>query len=416
MEYKCDYLVICSTLNQITNYLVIKNFDMKTENIFNITFKDDSKFSMGIEPKKWDDNLKDVMGEIPESNKIKLENNEIYDLNEIGAKLEKIINGKDNKDIYWHITGGQRIITLAISSLLQKMNRINDKILYIEGNTEKLIVNNSINEYEDLLNYGYSDLTFEEAFKLVGFTNGSDKRSFKFKEKGKKLIDEKYEEYNFYTELYEKIADTNKQYKISFENNDYTGTFRDLLLISNKNQDDLKTQENKKEFIFKVIDILGITSKYDFKSKDEMKQQYIAGYLFEKITAFQIYNEIKDNSKVIGMEASLKTFKDGITHSIDELDIVLLTNTGKIINFECKSGGMSGDNAKSHNYTTYRLNGVFGMPILLSPLYKNEKEDKINKNFLESAFEARRSAKRAELKTICINEIQEEIKNLLGVL
>ena len=77
------------------------------------------------------------------------------------------------------------------------------------------------------------------------------------------------------------------------------------------------------------------------------------------------------------MAMSLKAFKDKETRITDEIDIALLTNTGRIINFECKSGSLKGDNAKSHNFTTYSLSGVFGAPIFLTPLtHKGEKLEK----------------------------------------
>jgi hypothetical protein len=101
---------------------------------------------------------------------------------------------------------------------------------------------------------------------------------------------------------------------------------------------------------------------------------------------------------------------------IDELDIVLLTGTGQIIIFECKSGGMSGDNAKSHKYTTYRLAGVFGAPIFLSPLFEQETYEANNsdkKDILNNCQAAYRSADRSELETWPLNKIEEYFDEMM---
>jgi len=50
----------------------------------------------------------------------------------------------------------------------------------------------------------------------------------------------------------------------------------------------------------------------------------------------------------------------------------LLTKNGKFMIFECKSGGMDGDVAKSTKYSTYAVSGVYGLPILITPLLGDE--------------------------------------------
>jgi hypothetical protein len=433
---KIENLVICSTLNQITNYLIMKKF--KPRQIFNITFKEDVKkqFNINIKPHDWDKYLKETIKDINIIN-IELSENDFINIEKIKENINNKILKEANGEIYWHITGGQRTLALAIYNILNNRQRKEDKILYVEGNTEQLIIHNfdmSIdtkldNEYNN--NYSLNDLTLEEAFKLVGFgikDIKTDVRSENFKEKGKAIISESNEEYKFYLKIHELML-SDKEYilDINFNNEPYSykDTFKNLLIESNRNTDEKKSMENKQKFIDALFDKVKKHNNftdinYKLKEKEEYKKKYPAGYIFEKTTAFKIYDLIKNNSKIVEMKASLKTELEGEVHPIDELDIVLLTNTGKIINFECKSGGMSGDNAKSHNYTTYRLNGVFGMPILLSPLYTNEvdkekisNESNEEKGLLKSCREAYKSARRAELERICIDEIEAKLEKLL---
>ncbi|WP_032123138.1 DUF1887 family protein [Clostridium amazonitimonense] len=428
-EEKIDSLVICSTLNQITNYLMIKKYEPKT--VFNITFKDNAKeLNWNIKPQEWDNQLKSICNGITRFEDIELTTEDIYSLSDIKEKIHDNIleNVSNDKKIYWHVTGGQRTIALAISELIKDKERKNDKLLYIEGNTEILIINTNegeLDSYEE--DYGYKNLTFNEALILTGFNTKKLDSTKPFKEKGKEIIKKDDKEYRFYKELY-RIIHLEKESKISINyggsNELITDTFRNLLLKSNNIS---KNTEERRLFIRLLFEKLldkysnlreiEYYNKDNVESKDEFNQSYPAGYIFEKLTAYKIYDLIKDNPKILGMETSLKTYfteekkKNAI---IDELDIVLLTNTGKIINFECKSGGMKGDNAKSHNYTTYRLAGVFGMPILLSPLYKNEENsDCKNENKeLEKPFQALRAAKAAELEVFTVDEIENGLRRL----
>ena len=58
-----EHLVIFSTLNQITNYIAIKN--LKPKNIYNITFDENfaDTLKQGIKPEEWDKNLKKVLAD-----------------------------------------------------------------------------------------------------------------------------------------------------------------------------------------------------------------------------------------------------------------------------------------------------------------------------------------------------------------
>lgn len=416
---KVENLVICSTLNQITNYLIIEKY--KPKRVFNITFdsKSSEKFNINIKNCDWDKWLENECKELKiEWNPVELTTSDIYDLNELKSKLKKkILNEKiilSSEKIYWHVTGGQRIITLAINELLkEEASRKEDKLIYIEGNAEKVIIydykDNSIcNE-----SYGCKKLTLEKVLNLVGF-NTKDYLESTVILKGKNArLDSN--EHEFYKNLYKIIINDEEQYECDGEK----GSFRDLLLKSN-------TIEKRKAFVEKLFEELSKKDTKFTKSKDsynifaseEIGKSYPAGYIFEKLTAHKIYDVIKNNDNVIELRTSVKTYFDDESKKfgiIDELDIVLLTDTGKIINFECKSGGMKGDNAKSHNYTTYRLAGVFGMPVLLSPLYENEAFNNTKDNELEHQIQAFKAGKAAELEVIEIDRIEAKIEKLLNI-
>jgi len=88
-----------------------------------------------------------------------------------------------------------------------------------------------------------------------------------------------------------------------------------------------------------------------------------------------------------------------------------LTKNGKFIIFECKSGGMSGDVAKSTNYSTYAISGVYGKPILITPLIESEIKDmnSLDSDIYDKVKSAINSAKRATLDVWGIEKIAENI-------
>lgn len=432
-EQKVKNLVICSTLNQITNYLIIKKYKPKT--LYNITFDKNAikDFNNNVNPDEWDKWLaKEVTGKDKFENNIEILRSEIYSLTDIKNKIEDEIINKisKNEEILWHVTGGQRTIALAISELIKEKKRKKDKLLYIEGNTEKLIINNCKGE---LLTrgetYGKHDLSFKTVLRLVGFDTKNLYSTTVFKGT-ESLNDERTEEYNFYKKLYEIVkheSDKSKRKFLKFDFTDenkrthYNDYFRNLLVKSNS----FSTKEKRTEFIKLIFEELLKKHKnlkeigYYKEDREEFNQSYPAGYIFEKLTAYKIYDLIKNNPKIVGMETSLKTyFKKGEENKskkdniIDEIDIILLTDTGKIVNFECKSGGMKGDNAKSHKFTTYRLAGVFGMPILLSPLYDEETNDDFKDEELKKQLQALQAAKAAELEVIAVDKIKERLEKL----
>lgn len=440
-EVKKDALVICSTLNQITNYLLIKHFSPKK--IINITLEDNSnKFTkLNIKNNKWDEYLEGTLKEkkikFDSIENIKLDLGELTDLNEIKNVLKngnerskfniELLNDK-SKTVYWNITGGQRIIALAVQQFIQEIGRKNDRMLYVEGNTEKLLIMNKKGLY-DLEEYSDDDLDLETALKLVGFKN--------FDKGNKNLIKEvDDEEYQLFLKLYNMISD--KDFR--FEYNDEKLNLRDHLIKSNK-EEKVEARKSYLKKLFKdlegktfneklkTVEILTCEDiKFLFKKDSNENYKYIktsypAGSIFEKITGYKILEIInRKNYNIVDMRLNYKTRFDPESNQersekqIDELDIVLLTGTGQIIVFECKSGGMSGDNAKSHKYTTYRLAGVFGAPIFLSPLFEKEfKEPNSSdkKDILNNCQAAYRSADRAELETWPLDNLENYFNQMM---
>ncbi|PWJ90016.1 hypothetical protein C7380_1134 [Oceanotoga teriensis] len=445
-----EAMVICSTLNQITNYLMIKKY--KPKKIYNITYKndDDNKF----DNEKWDEYLKEQLKKdkdfenfenkdwnkvlkykLEEDKKyfidIKLSLKETLQIEKIKKRFETL---KDKEEeIYWHITGGQRLIAMVIKNIIK--DRKKDKILYVEGNTEKLIsYDYEFNPTEE--SYNDNSLNFNQALSLVGF-NLSEKNIKKEESKNKdirefieKEIISNKEEYKFYLNLYDFFIDKDmgKDFKINKEilndiktekdninfNEDYCTSFKNALIFSNRIKDKVKRKEFIKEIFEKIKEI---NKELDFECCDSR-----FGYIFEKIILYKIISLIQEeDNKISDIIASMKALSNDNTVKgiVDEIDIALLKNTGKIINLECKSGKMDGDNAKSNKYTTYRLSGVFGMPYLVTPLLEgeenvNEKENPEKEKFiLKKSIEAFNSAKRAELKVINFNKLTKEIIKII---
>lgn len=426
-EKKPDALVICSTLNQITNYLVIKEY--MPEKVYNITFNEKVHKIMNSNIKfdDWDEQLKKVCKEklgISDFTDIILEDSGFYNIGDIVDKIDDEIDEDDKRTIYWDITGGQRLVAMAVAKFIKK--RKNDKWLYIEGNIEELLVyDNKLEELEEEIDYGKEELTFKEVFNLTGFKCNDKLSSTNILDINNKKINEDLEkEQKFYNILYDIFcADT---------------SFREQFLKSNSG----KTENGRKEYIKETFENLKKYNKkdserlknckYDIYKSDEMKKSCPAGYIFEKIAGYKIYKalrNVKFKHNINQIAFSIKTQFDDRDDKvekgdkdnknkgysiIDELDIALLSSTGKLINFECKTGGMEGDNAKSHNYTTYRLSGAFGMPILISPLLKEEIDDKKIEKF-DKQWSAIGSAERAELYVWGIDEIEKKLEDLLRI-
>ncbi|OCL26492.1 hypothetical protein U472_10875 [Orenia metallireducens] len=436
-----NVLVICSTLNQITNYLMIKKYQPET--IVNITLKEDDDTGINIKNKEWDDYLKETIKDNKEKLKyeyekidIELEFQELISIADIEESFRvendffEILNDKD-KIVYWNITGGQRTIALAIQKFILENKREKDRMLYIEGNSEKLLIQD-INGLCGIEDYKDEKLNLETAFKLVGFENFDVDEENLIKEHNQKECD-------IFLKLYDLIVDND----LIFEVNGNDLNLRDHLIESNKGE--LKS-EGRKEYLVEIFNELArmehlkeeqveyLTEykiekvKKDGEEVEKKKYEiingsYPAGTIFEMIVGYKLLKVIKNGDyNIVDMRMNCRVKFDGATKDddssdkqVDELDIILLTATGQIIIFECKSGGMSSDNAKSHKYTTYRLAGVFGAPIFLTPLFEEERKESgnIEEKRLSTCLSAYRSANRAELETWAVDNIEDGFETLM---
>jgi len=371
-DYTC---VIISTLNQMVNYIPLKYFDFKE--VYNLTIED----SEYADNSKWDNNIKEFF---PNIENILFKQSQISNINAIQRKLYKF----KNKKVFWNITGGQKPFILAINLIAKK----DDVICYLEGNKNRMVILENNRYKKGLQNYSLDDLNIEIALKLMGFEIKETKTSHR------NLI-EKYNELKDEREFYLKFLD------IYIKNK----TLRENLILLNRDNKKVKAKQEIKESLKDL--------KYS-KIDEELEKNKAFGFILEKLAGYKILDLAKD--KIADM-----TFGEKINHlydkdkvdkkHIDEFDIALLTKNGKFMIFECKSGDMSGDVAKSTKYSTYAVSGAYGLPILITPLLQDEIDsiDSLDKEIYGYIQSAVKSAKRAGLEVWGLDDIKDRLKKYI---
>ncbi|MFC0904289.1 hypothetical protein ACFHWD_06260 [Clostridium sp. MT-14] len=472
-----DIYAICSTLNQIVNYIPIKvvrsqNYN-KPVKILNITVKSESEKDSvfkRFDNKEWDKNLFDVLkkresniiySDEDERNVIEIERKEVkYIKDELCKKIIsknkddglKFLDGicnymngisSENK-ILWNITGGQRSTVFAIQEFIKKNQRKNDYLLYLEGNSNKIVygkLNNSGFQYEILdEKYSIDNLHIRDVFQLAGFEITNRKNELiNFLDDCNKNIDTKECKQ---LKLCEKIY---KHYRN--ENDMELGEFfRERLLELNKHKDkngNMICNEEKVEKFWNELKKKDFKNEFDNEDKNILlnmrnDNQNKFGYILEYMSISSIVNTIiqipEMKNYFIGVYHSInlnridKKFKEKDTTQLCEFDIVLLSKSGQVVLFECKSGVMSSDVAKARQYTAYAAGGVYGKPVLITPILQYDRKliNKIfkNKSSLDKAdrekigkynstvIYALRAAARANLEVWGIDEIGEKLKEL----
>jgi len=389
--------VMISTLNQMVNYIPLKHH--KFDDIVNITVQK----AVYVDNDKWDENLENILKKegLPfnrEDNKhIKIAQNDIENT------LDLLDTLKDKPKIFWNITGGQRPIILAINQFIQEHKRTEDYVCYLEGNKSQMVILQN-NKKVGNDSYNLEDLKISTALELMGFDIKVTKTSHR------NLIekyDEVKEEREFYLEFLKKyIKDAN---------------LRKNCILLNRESEKATAQTAIKNALKDLT-----YSKLD----EELDRNKAFGFILEKLAGYKILEVA--NGKIADM-----TFGEKINHlreedkadeyHIDEFDIALLTKNGKFMIFECKSGGMEGDVAKSTKYSTYAVSGVYGKPILITPLLEKEIEEIRKESHLkDSSFaylkddlyktirQAINSAIRAGLEVWGIDEIATKIEKYIG--
>lgn len=443
---ECTDVIICTTLNQAVNYLPLAGlFDQRSKEDFpdlyaigeftseSSEMKDLKKNSMDqrFSHDLWHDNLCKTPFYV-NGDKVFLYNNikkillrdepdtfvsriktalKITIGNENSGSLSQMKNGK--RVFLWNLTGGQRFLAFRIIELVRQDCKNTHYIMYLEGNSGKITLGekNEQNEiiYHEIGGYEREDLKLEQIFGLAGFKFDS-KNTINLLEKQYFNKDEEQalgkilEEFLSDTGVSEVMVESNrgkgKNGKI-----DYKECYRLL-------------QQGLEEKIDVKIDVF----------KDKLKgRSFPAGYLLEYLALFSIAELIKNsyNGKFSGLYHNIRNYQSesdiGSKAQFCEFDIVLMTKKGQLVIFECKSGGMSGETGKARQYSTYAVGGVYGMPILITPLLEGQINEISGKTFKEGepyyyVQGAMNSAKRNHMKIWCLDNIEDKLKKFLSEL
>ncbi|MGE4518024.1 MAG: hypothetical protein AB7E04_00765 [Desulfobacteraceae bacterium] len=391
-----DYIyVMVSTLNQMVNYIPLGIYKFKE--IYNITTSG-SKYSKN---KKWDENLQKILikekiisAPLGEKYTLSFEQELISDVSKMEDCLAENFEGQK---VFWNVTGGQRSVAFAIN----KISGPEDVVCYLEGNKNKIVLQrNNFENFDIVENYTTKELLkIETALELMGFEIKDTKTSQRKLLENLESNETKIREKKFYIKLLEEFIN-DRFFRLQVV---------DFNIKNNKNA--------VKETIFEKMN--GLT--YD-NFENDFNKEYPLGYILEKLAGYKIYDVAKN--KIADLSFSEKiNFNDKhekVTESaIDEFDIALLTRNGKFMIFECKSGAMSGDIAKSTKYSTYAVSGAYGLPILITPLTQEEINDvgEFNKLLKEGCYKNIKksvlAAKRASLEVWGIDKIEERLNHYL---
>lgn len=406
-----------STLNQMVNYLPMLMFDFQQPKMY-LTLK-------GVPNEAFDKCLFDTCKGLKEKEKgtrfgMPEKLAELDDINDVDGIKEALKQSAQGKKVLWNITGGQRPILLAIFELLEEEKRKDDVVMYLEGNKAQLVwmkvedqklvpipdATHNLGKYK--VEHNLQWLTISIALRLMGIKEFAD-----------------YTPYDgSYGAHQARLALVNK-YK-------QDETLRKKLLALNRKE---KHTESGIEYFNK--DILDEATKaeayFSMLTPEELalvikqkKETYPFGHVLEEMYAAAIYEAAKDNIAEMTVNLKLRPeseakHKEGNNKQTDEIDIILLTKTGQLVVFEVKSGGMSGDVAKSTKYTTYAIAGVYGKPVLLTALLKAQvsKVGELSKVWpYDTSAKAIRAANRAQLPIIALdghenNNFKEAIEKLL---
>jgi hypothetical protein len=433
-EIKTDgyVYVMISTLNQMVNYIPLKHFEF--EDIYNLTIAK----SDYVDNSRWDENLSKILKRdninfyfADKDKNLQLRQDDINDIGEILDVLEANFN---NNKIFWNITGGQRPFILAIYQFIQENSRSNDYICYLEGNKSKMVILQD-NELINNDSYNLEDLQISTALELMGF-------DIKVTETSERNFLDNYEneekEKTFYTNFLKKYINIEDREKL-LEN---LIKLNDNYPSEKSTNFDRKLKEYQKERSEATENLKNILEfnddEYQFfleeikPKKKDGKEVKAFGFILEKLAGYKIlelaYGKIADMT--LGEKINHLRDKDRVdSRHIDEFDIALLTKNGKFMIFECKSGGMEGDVAKSTKYSTYAVSGAYGLPILITPLLGDEikairKKSTLSKDYSDdykylhnelykNIRQAINSAIRAGLEVWGLDEIEENLKKYI---
>ncbi|WMX17571.1 hypothetical protein [Aureispira sp. CCB-E] len=379
--------IMLSTQNQMVNYIPLKYFGF--QNILNITTDDDKN-------ENWDKNFQKVLEE--ELPFISFKYKELTNIENLKERLSDNETIENASSIFWNITGGQRPFVLAVYDLVKELEDKTHYLCYLEGNSGQMQIMKFEKGIQDIQNFdgnnldyklNENELNLKIALQLMGYNIPKLPQNLQ-----KGGFDEEKEFYNKFYPIYKE----HPSIPVSLTKSNQNGSDLDVIIDElNLPQTSSLTKEEIKIF----------WSKY--------KNKKSFGYILEDMAICLLLKAIEKNpiikSQLIGLYASTKINHMSHTSNeiIDEFDIIILTKHGQILNFECKSGKMTGDVAKSTNYSTYAISGVYGLPILITPMVK-EDSNKIN----DKITKAIAAAERAKLPVWHLNEIANKLKEHLN--
>jgi hypothetical protein len=374
--------VMISTLNQMVNYIPLQHFKFKE--IYNVTIRD----SHYADNEKWDKTLKKELGDSIAIENVEFIQKEVGDINIIINRLKQHLKGKNK--IFWNITGGQRPFVLAVNQLAKE----DDIICYLEGNKNKMMLLKNNSELHGIVeDYSLDNLKIETALNLMGFDVKETKTS------SVNLVEENNaQEKAFYLTFLER-------YKNSKE-------LRENLILLNK-----KDKKNKREAEIKKSILNSVKDLYYSEFKNDLNRENAFGYILEKLAGYKIFELAKDKIANLSLSVKINFNENKVSeHHIDEFDIALLTKNGKFMIFECKSGDMTGDVAKSTKYSTYAVGGAYGLPVLITPLLREEIDtlDKLNDSY-SIIKKSVKAAKRASLDVWGLDDVEEKLKKYIDI-
>jgi glutaredoxin-related protein len=234
--------------------------------------------------------------------------------------------------------------------------------------------------------YGIEDLTIETALKLMGFQFNSENIEIG-KSDERDFYKKFYSEYVKNRELREWLIILNKSYpklrdKNKNENEESYKKLKDKYPNKKKEFEEIKKSAKDK--------IRAILSNLDQELLEEkLNRSQAFGYILEELTFYKLEKLLEPliKKKKVTLVHSLKIKNEKINDvTVAEFDIALLANNGKFIMFECKSGGMTGDTAKARNYATYAVSGVYGLPILITPIISDEADKEVKDKILQDDY------------------------------
>jgi hypothetical protein len=270
---------------------------------------------------------------------------------------------------------------LAINQIAKN----DDVICYLEGNNNQMVLLKNNAELKDIID-DYSidnrdDLNIETALKLMGFKTSSiisDNNHLDTKIINKFIVE------------YKKIVKLLIKMNTKMIEEDAIKELK-LLQVNNKNE------------IEKVI-------RWGYGQNKSTP----FGFILEEMT-YHLINNSKYIKNIMELKTNVRLYADEQNRQLDEFDIALLTKNGKFMIFECKSGGMGGDVAKSTKYSTYAVSGAYGLPILITPLLQDDIDiiDDLDKDIYGYIQSAYKSAIRAGLDVWGLDKIEDRLKKYI---